>query len=89
MALSDWDDMAEDTNFCLMVMDILACYTQGDARATEKKILYLSESGDHSMGDISNAFEYFESVANDTEESDPYFLSFKERVSALLDLFRP
>jgi hypothetical protein len=82
----DWADMEHDAWFYALVEDILACYREGDTDATEASILALSEGGKHSLGDISNVFEYFATVANDESIEDP---EFKEKVINLLNLFKP
>jgi len=85
----DWQDLEYEAWFYALAGDILDCYVEGDATATDAKILALSESGKHSMGDISNCFEYFETVAGDDHIADPELLSFRERVTDLLNLFKP
>jgi len=84
----DWADQEHDYYFSIMVDAILDCYCEGDVAATDGKILALSTSGTYSMGDVNNAFEYFATVAKDESIGDPELLSFKERVTDLLNLYR-
>ena len=85
----DWQDMEHDDWFHGMVEDILACYT-GEAASTDAGILALSEK--YSMGDISNAFEYFSTVKDevpDPEDITAEYLEYREKVVNLLNLFKP